>query len=219
MTTPKLPPPPRSAQKRSALLLLAGGDEAAVGEDDVGLEQVVDGQSELAGEMADAAAEGDAADAGGGDDAAGRGQAEGVGGMVEIAQHGAGLDAGGARHRIDADAVHRREVDHQPVVDGAQAGAVVAAAADGDGDAVLAGEVDGGDDVGHVGAADDERRMAVDHRVVDHAGVVVAGVAGLDQLAAQRGDQALHCRFGDDGEAGIVVVAMVNLLCWHVEGE
>ena len=65
---------------------LAGRDEAAVGQHDVGLEQIVDGQPELAGEMTDAAAEGDAADPGGGDDAAGGAQTEGVGGMVQIAQ-------------------------------------------------------------------------------------------------------------------------------------
>ena len=68
------------------VLLLVRRDEAAVGEHDVGLEQIVDGQAELAGEMADAAAEGDAADAGGGDDAARRGQTEGVRGVVQIAQ-------------------------------------------------------------------------------------------------------------------------------------
>ena len=99
------------------VLRLAGGDEAAVGEHDVGLEQIVDGQPELAREVAQPAAEGDAADAGGGDDAARRGQPEGVGGVVQIAQRRAALDAGGAGLGIDADPVHRREVDDQPVVD------------------------------------------------------------------------------------------------------
>ena len=44
------------------------------------------------------------------------------------------------------------EVDHQAVVDAPRPGAVVAAAADRDVEPVLAGEVDRGDDVGHVGA-------------------------------------------------------------------
>ena len=88
------------------VLLLAGGDEAAVGEDDVGLEQIVDRQAELAGEMADTAAEGDAADAGRGDDAARGRQPEGVRGVVQIAEQRAPFDAGGARLGIDADPVH-----------------------------------------------------------------------------------------------------------------
>ena len=49
---------------------------------------------------------------------------------------------------------------------------------------MLAGEVDRGDDVGDVGAAGDEGRVAVDHRVVDRAGGVVGRVAGLDERAA-----------------------------------
>ena len=52
VTTPKLPPPPRSAQKQIGVLLLAGGDEAAVGQHDIGLEQIVDGQAVLARQVA-----------------------------------------------------------------------------------------------------------------------------------------------------------------------
>ena len=78
------------------------------------------------------------------------------GGVVQIAQRAPALDAGGARVGIDAHAVHRREVDDQPVVDSAQPGAVVAAAADGDEDVVVSREVDRGDDVGDVDAVGDE---------------------------------------------------------------
>ncbi len=68
------------------VLRFTGGDETAVGQDHVGLQQIVDGQPELAREVADPAAEGDAADAGGGDDAARGCQSESVGGVMEVTQ-------------------------------------------------------------------------------------------------------------------------------------
>jgi 3D (Asp-Asp-Asp) domain-containing protein len=61
----------------------------------------------------------------------------------------------------------------------------VPAAAYGDEQSVLPGKVDGGDDVAGVGAARDQRWMAVDHPVVDLAGLVVASIARLDQFAAE----------------------------------
>ena len=88
-----------------------------------------------------------------------------------------------------------REIDDQPVVDGAQPRAVVAAAADGHDDAVVTGEVDRGDDVGDSGALGDEGRVLVDHRVVDGARLVIAGITALDEMAAHGGGQSLHGRF------------------------
>ena len=70
VTTPKLPPPPRIAQKRSGCSFCAGGDEAPIGQHDVGLEQVVDRQPALAGQVSEPAAERQPADTGGRDDAA-----------------------------------------------------------------------------------------------------------------------------------------------------
>ncbi len=63
VTTPKLPPPPRIAQNRSGWRLGVDVQQLAVGGDDVGGEQVVDRQAVLAHEVADAAAEREAADA------------------------------------------------------------------------------------------------------------------------------------------------------------
>ena len=108
------------------------------------------------------------------------------GGVVQVAQQRAALDPGGARDGIDADAVHRREIDHQPVVDGAQARRRCGRRRGWPArSVVVAGEVDRGDDVGDVVAADDERRVLVDHRVVDVARLVIAGIAWLDDIAAQ----------------------------------
>ena len=82
-------------------------------------------------------------------------------------------------------AVQRGEIDHDAVVARAEARAVVPAAAYGDQQIPLAGEGDDLRDVGSVGAARDQRGVAVDHRVVDGPRVVVVAVARLDQTAAE----------------------------------
>jgi hypothetical protein len=90
----------------------------------------------------------------------------------------------GAVLRVDADRAQAREVDHQAVVDAAEAGAVVAAAADRRVEALLAAEVDRRDHVGDVDAARDQRGTLVDHPVVEGPRVVVVGIAGADHRAA-----------------------------------
>ena len=107
-------------------------------------------------EVAHAAAEGQAGDAGGGDDAEGDGQPIGMSGVVDVAGCAARLDPNRPACRIDPHAFHRGQVDHEPVVDAAEAGSVVPAAADGHTKIVFASEVDRGDDVGDVRAAGDD---------------------------------------------------------------
>jgi hypothetical protein len=92
------------------------------------------------------------------------------------------------------DSVHEGEIDDQPVVAGAQPRAVVAAAAHSEKETLLAGEADGGDDVGDGGALDDEGRVLVDHGVVDGARRVIPGIIGLDERAAHGGGE---CRDGE----------------------
>ena len=169
------------------VLRLVCRDDAAVGQHDVGRQQVVDRQPVLAGEVADAAAERQAADAGRRDEPARHGQPEGMRGVIDVAPHAAAVDAHGAFGRIDADAFHRRQVDDQAIVAGTEPAAVVAAAANGGQQIVGARIVHGGDHVRHVDASHDERRPLVDHPVVDHASGLVRLVAGLDDGAAHAG--------------------------------
>src|SRR5208283_3997413 len=68
-----------------AILARVGGYKPAVREHHVNREQVVDGEAVLAGEVADASAQGETTHAGGGYETAGRGHAEGMGGMVDVA--------------------------------------------------------------------------------------------------------------------------------------
>jgi hypothetical protein len=135
--------------------------------------------------VAEPAAEGEPGDAGGGDDPAGGGQPERVGGVVEVRPGAAGLGAGGAPLRVDADAAHPAEVQDEPVVAGPEAGDAVAAAPHRQRQAVVAGQVHRGDHVGDPGGADDHRRVAVDQAVVDPPRRLVVGVAGADDLPAE----------------------------------
>ncbi len=104
------------------------------------------------------------------------------------------------------DGAHRREVEDDAAVVGAESGDVVTAAADGEGESGLAGVIDDRDDVGDIGGADDDTGAAVDHPVVDAAGVVVAGIGGADDVAVDAGGKAAERGFGQDrrdmGEGG-----------------
>ena len=113
-------------------VLVAGGAHAlAACQHQLRLEQVVDRQSALAGQVADAAAQGEAADPGGGDDPARRREPVLVRCPIDLAPGAAAAHPNRAGLRIDVDALQRREVDDDAVVAGSQAGAVVTAAADG----------------------------------------------------------------------------------------
>ena len=142
-----------AAKRPEEIRMLRGirGDEPAVGEDDVGLEQIVDSQPVLARQVAGAATQREPGDAGASNDAERHREAEGVRRMVDRpgVQPGPTRTAGG---RIDPHALHWREVDDEPVVAAAESGTVVAAAADGEQQTLLAGELHGGDDVGRVRA-------------------------------------------------------------------
>jgi hypothetical protein len=130
------------------------------------------------------AAEGEPAHAGAADDAGGRREAVGVGGRVHLAPRSAALDPRRAPVGIHLDAVHRRQVDHESALDGAESGAVVAAAAHRQRQVRPLGGLQGGRNVGGRGATRDHRRPLVDHRVVERAGVVIPDVVGQEHLAA-----------------------------------
>jgi hypothetical protein len=55
----------------------------------------------------------------------------------------------------------------------------------------LAAVLDGGHHIGYVHAPSDKRGTLVNHPVIDFAGGIIAGVAGLDHLPAHSGPQLL----------------------------
>ena len=140
----------------------------------------------LGGEVPDPAAEGEAGDPGRADHAAGRDQAVGLGRGVEVEPGGAAAGDREPRLGIDLDVPHPREVDHQPVVDRAVPGGVVAAAADRDLEIVGLGEGECRRHILRVDAARDRSRPAVDQQVEAESRPLVLAVGRRQHVAGQR---------------------------------
>src|SRR2546423_15147603 len=93
-----------------------------------------------------------------------------MGRVIDVAPGTAALNADRALGRIDADALHARQIDDQTAVAGAQAGAVVAAAADGERELVLAGGSNGAGSPGPAGGRGEQRPGPGQATVGDHRG-------------------------------------------------
>jgi len=182
--------PQRPEQVR--VLSSARVQELAVGRDDVGRDQVVDGQSELAGGPAEAAAQREAGDAGGRIDAERGDEAELLRLLVEVRERGAGLDASRGGRRVDPHRPHQGQVDEEAAVADRIAGDVVAAAAHGNEQLFVAREIDRVDDVGGAQAADHEGWTSVDHAVPDRTSGVVTILSGQRDRAAHLAAQGRH---------------------------
>ena len=145
-------------------------------------------------EPADATAEGQTCNTRGGDNATGRRQAEGLRLVVEFAPCDARLGAGGVAFRIDTDAFHGRQVDHQPAVAEGTARDVVTAATNRYQNVIGSSEIDRIDNVGDTGAAGDEDGSFVDHRIKTCACLVVSVVARTQQVTTQSRTEFLDHR-------------------------
>ena len=88
---PKLPPLRRPGRGQRSQIV--GGDNATVSEYDIGLEQIVNGEAMLAGEVSGAAAEREAGDTGRRDKAGKHGEPVDMHGVVDIALRAARTDA------------------------------------------------------------------------------------------------------------------------------
>ena len=183
----EVPAPAPDCPEQVGFLGRARGPPLAVGGHHVHRHQIVGGEPIGAGEPADAAAERQPADPGGGHDASRGGETEGVGLPIELTPGGTSLDPYGAARRIHPDRSHAGQVDHHSPVAHGVAGDVVTAAAHGQPQPVFPGEVHGADHVHDPGAAGDHRRMAVDAAVPDPASLLVAGVTGEEQGTAEVG--------------------------------
>jgi len=153
--------------------------------DDVDRAEAVDREPVLAAQVADPSVQGQAGDSGRRDDPAGHGESEELRLPIRLAPGRASLCPHRLRRRIDVDAAHLREIDHQAAVVDCVAGDVVAAALDRDEQVLLAREGDGVDDIGCAAALHDQRRSTVDQPVPERAGIVVARIAGSQNRSAQ----------------------------------
>ena len=177
---------PAQRPEQVGIGILAGGDDLARREHHLGGQQVVDGHPVLPHQPRDTPAEREAGDPCARDDAAWNGEPEGGGGAVELADGDARLRSYRGSQRIDVDALHEREVDHQPALGDRPAGDVVATAADRDLDPFAPAESDRTQDVRGVQTSRDHRGMLVDQSVVDAPDLVVTGVTRDEDLPRQR---------------------------------
>jgi hypothetical protein len=129
------------------VLVRGGPQQLAVGSHDVDGEEVVDRETVLAHQPADAAAKGEPGDSGVAHDPAGCGQTMRLRLVVDVAPQRSTLHPGFTVGGIDPHCPHRREIDHDPVVTHGSARHVVASAPDRDLQIVGAGETHGRDHV------------------------------------------------------------------------
>ena len=167
----------------------AGRQPASRRGHDVGRQEVVAGETQAAGEPAEAAAQREAGDAGVRDRAGGGDEARAERGAVELAQQCARTDANRPGVAIQAHGAHRREVDHEAIVATRMTGETVAAGAHREWQRVGSREIDGARHVRRVGATGDQRGVAIESAVPQLAGGVVSGVIRQQQLAAKCGAQ------------------------------
>src|SRR4029453_15033032 len=123
---PEVAPAAADGPEQVGVGLVVGGEQPAVGGDDLGREQAVDGQPVLAGQVADSATQGQAADADRGGVAEAGDQPVGLhcGGVGPGGE--AGLGPGGAGLGIDVDGGQLREVENDPALGDAWAGVAAA---------------------------------------------------------------------------------------------
>jgi hypothetical protein len=107
------------------------------------------------------------------------------GGPVHVRKGRTGLDDDKPAFRVDADAPKRSQVQDQATFDGAVAGDVVPAAADGQGEAGAPRAVQDDADVPCGPGPRDGARTQIDHAVPHGTGFVVLGILRLDQRSLQ----------------------------------
>ncbi len=198
-----------AAQRPEEVLVLRGArrHQIPVGQHDIRLDQVVDGQPVAPREIAMTAAQREAADTGRRDDPRGDGQSECMRRVIHLALGAAAFRPYRALCRIDPDSLLQGEVNHQSIIAAAQSRPVVAAAANGSEQVVLPTEPDGGDHIRHIGAARYEQGLLVDHAIVQPTSLLILGVAALKELTAEARLEILN--FGFVQHVGILSIVSI----------
>ena len=177
--------------------------ELTVSGHDIGRDHVVDGETVLAHQPAQAAAECESRDAGVRYHTTGRGKPERLRLAVQFTPDDAALDVRRSLGRVDADAFHRRHVDHQAAVVGAIPGRAVATVAHGEPKSVRSREVHGSLDIGDAGAPCDDRGAAIDVAVPHPPGVLVARMILQHQISANRAAKLRDLRVAKRNRAAV----------------
>ena len=167
------------------VLVGAGANDPAVGRDQIGAQQVVERETVLRHQPADAAAERQARDPGAADNPARRREAVHLGLAIELFPQGATLGPDGAAPRVDVDPLHRRQVDQQAAIESGVPGDVVAAAAHRDRQVKRPCQCHRVDDISDAVTARDRGRTPVDQAVVNPPQPVVCRIGGLQELSGE----------------------------------
>jgi hypothetical protein len=166
-------------------------DDLAAGQDELERDEVVAGETVLAGEPADPAAERQAGHPRLGHDPGRDDQPVRRGRGVDVAEPAAAARVHQPGLRIDGDLAQPGQVDGQAAVRHGLARHIVAAAADRRRQAVLAGHADRRDHVLGADAAQDQAGAPVDHGVPDQPDPLVVRVVRADDVALERAGELL----------------------------
>ena len=195
---PKFAPAPRMPQNSSGSSFRAGPHEPPVGGHELDRAEAVNRQPEMALEPADPSAERQPGDACMADDADRTHEPMLLGGDVELAEKRSTTRPRDALRGVDADIVHTAKVNDDPAVGRGMSKRAVTAAADGDFEVPFPAEPDRRDDIVDAGRPNHGGRSAIERRVPDPAGIVVArGVRG-DDFAGKGGAKFVEldaCRY------------------------
>src|SRR5215475_9387905 len=125
---------------------------------------------------------------------AGNRQTEGLSCAVEFSpQHSAlGLSAAGCG--IDLNCLHKREVDHKPIIANCCTGTTVSASPHCDEKLVLAGKSQCDHDLFLIRAKRDQRRSTIDPSIPDLSSCLVSGVVWRHEAATQAFTKGRNCR-------------------------
>jgi hypothetical protein len=167
------------------VLLFARHEELAVGGDDITGAEPVDGEAELAHQVTEASAQGQATNAGVADDPAGGCHPERLALPVEMGVQATALEMNRSSQWIDPRSGHGGEVDDDPAVAEGMAGHGVPAAPHRRRQIMLPAKAHRGNHIRHTLAPGDQGRPPLHVPVPDLASGVEARVLRLDQLAGE----------------------------------
>ena len=169
---------PQRPEQLGVLVARRAGDRS-VGQHDLDPLEVVDGPTEAASQVAEAATERQAGDAGERDEAECCREAMLLRRPIDVAQEGAGLNACQSRLPVNLDGVPPGQVQRHAAVRERQAGDVVSATPDRELETVLRGEAHGAHDIVDRCRVHDDRGSLGDRAVPDRDCSLVPLVAGL----------------------------------------
>jgi hypothetical protein len=181
----EVPAAPAQAPEQLPILGLTGAHHGSLGRDELEGTDVVAREPVLPGQPAHPATEREPADTGVRHVARGGGQTMRPRGSVKRAEQGPALHPRALALGVDANATHRRQVDHQPVLGNREAQDRMPATPHPDLKTVLASKPDRDSHVAAARTANDHPRAPVDHGIPNRAGLVIAGVARRQKPAVE----------------------------------